>query len=421
MPKNPDLFRQNALDRLATPEELDRTLKVTSPRAWLVAAALVVIVVSAVAWSFLGVIPRKVQGEGILLKAGGIQQIVANGTGQIEEVNVYPGQKVQPGQIVARISRPELDTQINGVRRLIAELRERYEELLAYANMDTDLRETLLRERRQSLEDSLETLRNRREHLSEKIENQEELHREGLLTLQTLAESRLERDRVEHEIAGNRNELQSLEVESLSTDHERRERINQLETRLSEEEIKLEELLLRRDLETRVVSRFTGRVIEIMKNEGAATQPGTPVVRLELLGRDIQDLQAVFFIDPRKGQQVAPGMTVQISPSTVRREEDGVIVGRVLQVSEYPATPEAMMEVLSNESLVQTLSSGGAPVQAWAELIPDEATPTGYRWTSGQGPDVLLRSGILCEVSVVVEEKPPITLLLPALRRWLGV
>jgi HlyD family secretion protein len=46
----PSIFRQSALERLASPEELDALLGVTARKPWLVAAAAVAVVAVAVLW-----------------------------------------------------------------------------------------------------------------------------------------------------------------------------------------------------------------------------------------------------------------------------------------------------------------------------------------------------------------------------------
>ena len=66
------LFRKAALDQLSSPDELDRALRVTSPRAWLALSALAGLVVMAIVWSIVGEIPTQVTGEGLLLRTGGV-------------------------------------------------------------------------------------------------------------------------------------------------------------------------------------------------------------------------------------------------------------------------------------------------------------------------------------------------------------
>ena len=142
---------------------------------------------------------------------------------------------------------------------------------------------------------------------------------------------------------------------------------------------------------------------------------------MELTGKQIQDLEVVFFVDPNDGKKITGGMRTQISPSTVKKEEHGVIIGSVIDVSEFPSTSEGMMDVLSNEALVGKLSRSGAPIQVYADLTPSAKTVSGYKWSSPKGPPVKIKSGTMCEVSVTIKSEPPIMLVIPTVKKWLGL
>jgi HlyD family secretion protein len=55
------------------------------------------------------------------------------------------------------------------------------------------------------------------------------------------------------------------------------------------------------------------------------------------------------------------------------------------------------------------------------ELERDGATPSGFRWTSRKGPDLAFGSGTLMEAKITLEQRAPIELVVPGLRRWLGL
>jgi HlyD family secretion protein len=75
---------------------------------------------------------------------------------------------------------------------------------------------------------------------------------------------------------------------------------------------------------------------------------------------------------------------------------------------------------LHNTELVTRFSRAGAPYAAVVQLQPDARTPSGYRWSSGRGPDQKISSGTLAHAEVVTRERRPIELLLPLLRRVSG-
>jgi HlyD family secretion protein len=114
-------------------------------------------------------------------------------------------------------------------------------------------------------------------------------------------------------------------------------------------------------------------------------------------------------------------MKIEIAPSTVRREEYGMMLGTVTFVSDYPATSRGMMQTLKNDQLVEALSGDGAPYEVHAALTVDPNTASRYRWTSSGGPPVRVHSGTLAAGQVIVETQRPIAKVIPLLRRWTGI
>jgi HlyD family secretion protein len=58
-----DLFRKRALDRLSSPEELDRLVRVSRPGTWIALAGLLVVVAAVVLWAALANITTTVSGS----------------------------------------------------------------------------------------------------------------------------------------------------------------------------------------------------------------------------------------------------------------------------------------------------------------------------------------------------------------------
>jgi HlyD family secretion protein len=166
----------------------------------------------------------------------------------------------------------------------------------------------------------------------------------------------------------------------------------------------------------KVVSSVEGRVVEVRARVGDAVTEGTPVVAVEPVGGP-QKLEALLYFDSREGKLLTPGMTIELDPSVVRRERHGVLLGKVRQVEDFPSTQLGMLGALRNEQLVDSFiqEAGGAPIAVRAELTVDETTPSGYRWSSGKGPDVILTSGTRCSGAVVTRSQRPIALVFPAL------
>ncbi len=102
MQQQPSIFREEALERLSSPEQLDQVMHVTPLRAWLALIALAVVVVAAVVWGILGTIPIEVSGQGLLLGQDGLRRLLAPTDGVVTE-HRRGGDTVHKGDVVVRI------------------------------------------------------------------------------------------------------------------------------------------------------------------------------------------------------------------------------------------------------------------------------------------------------------------------------
>ena len=94
----PGLFRQRALDRIGSPDEFDRLVRVTSPRYWIGLTGLLLVVVAAILWALFSTIPTTVEGPGFLLPESGLRPIDAPASGELGPLTIAPGDHVIDGQ-----------------------------------------------------------------------------------------------------------------------------------------------------------------------------------------------------------------------------------------------------------------------------------------------------------------------------------
>ena len=72
-----ELFRQKAIDRMSSPDELTDYLKVTSPSVWAVLAAVVVLLAGLIAWACVGTLPTKADAS-VVVQGGAASVRVAD-------------------------------------------------------------------------------------------------------------------------------------------------------------------------------------------------------------------------------------------------------------------------------------------------------------------------------------------------------
>ncbi len=168
---------------------------------------------------------------------------------------------------------------------------------------------------------------------------------------------------------------------------------------------------------TYLSSPHQGRIVEIMLGQGDYVQQGMRVLNLEPVDARVESLIYVPFTD---GKRIQPAMEVEIALSTARPEEFGYLLGRVKSVSTFPVTEQGMVRALGAPELARQFSQSGQPYEVTVELLMDPTSPSGYIWSS-RGPDIRVESGTACTARIVVERQRPVSLVIPLLRRTLGV
>lgn len=412
------IFRKVALERLSSPEQLDQLLQVTDAKGWLALVALATLLAAALGWGVFGSIPTQAAGAGILIRRGGVSDLVSAGSGQVAEVRVRVGDTLAKGQVVAEIRQEALLRQIKDTRAKLVAQRATYQDVLRSAAEQKRLQVRDLVQQRANLEQSIAALAKNVALLEERVAAEEKLLADGLITKQAVLTTRQTLNAARDQLAGQRLEANGLELKRLESEQQLDQQLEARRTTIQDLEIQLREATAKLSEDVAVVSPYAGRVLELMVDRGDVVNPGTPILSVEVQS---EELMAVLYVPASAGKQVQPGMAARISPSTVKKEEYGYMIGRVTWVAAFPSTSRGMVRLLGNEALVTKLMQEGPPIQVDVALARDARTSTGYRWSSSTGPPLKISSGTLADGSVVVRADRPVALLLPTLREKLGL
>lgn len=531
------LFRDEALERLSSPERLDQLMNVVNPRAWLPLAGLGSLVAVGLLWSIFGRLSLTVSGQGVLIYPRSVIQFQSPSDGTIVKLNIKSGDAIKKGDIIGTISQPALEHQLRQEReklnqfvaqakasdlvrnQRLASQRENLAKLKV--NIETSLKReaivpklrqnnlVLLDKNLQSIETrlisdrqvlpsfrqrSLVSIAQKRSGLNQnlarirkilpdlqtqlaarrKLYDQRVVSADIMLAAQkdyldsltqiSTLESQVKEIEVEqitaerqyrdgvnqsNELSNKRQEIQVQRTDierqysqSLNTLDELKTKLQDLNSqlaKLTQEELevnftsknniedvnrKIAQLQREIQLKTQIVSDYDGKVIQLSVAPGQIVAAGTRLGSINAKGTEAKLMSAIYFAD-KDGQQVKPGMEVQITPSLVKRERFGGILGKVSEVTPFPVTGQDMSNIIGNQGLAETLaesltSGGKAPVQVFAELETAK-TNSGYKWSSSGGPDLQLSSGTTVQVRVRVGEVVPISYLIPIFKSITGI
>lgn len=415
------IFRKASLERLASPEQLDTLMRVTNPMGWIALTGIAGILFAGILWGVLGSIPTKVMGQGMLIKTGGVFNVVSTSTGRVTEVKVQPGDSVHEGQLVARIAQPDLVQQITTSRLELAGLKAKRDLTVSSSSKQSSMQRSVNVQQRKNIQVSIQMAKENLKNLEEREKTQHELLKDGLITKQELVSTREQMNQTQQQINDLYGQMKQISMQELTSTGDVKQQIVSLNQQIAQAQRELHVLEGQLEETSKVFSPYAGRVIEIKADEAQLISAGMPVLSVEMTGSDIKNLEAVLYVPAAVGKRVKPGMDVQISPTTVQAQEYGVVLGKVTSVSEFPATTEGMMRVLQNDQLVQQMLAGGAVIEIYADLISNPKTVSGYKWSSPKGPPLKIQSGTLCGVSITVFNEKPISLVIPILKTKLGL
>lgn len=416
---NARLFRKVALERLSSPDRLDAMLGLNRPQWPLVWAALAMAAVTTAYWGLEGRLPQKVIGRCILTSPGGVAEITAVASGTVSDLSLKVGDRVRAGQQIARIVRSDLFEQIAQARARLAELERRQNEINSFARISSDQSRNDRAAQQSTIEAQSRLAADRASVLERRIVVERGLFAQGLITRQALLDTEQEHSAaiLERERLLDRSKQLALQFDE--DERQRSRERTSIQFQVNETRRNLEALL---DIERQtapVVTPYAGIVIEVKAHNGVSVGFGAALIQIERIDTEGATLEAAVYVPGGEGKLLASGMPVDIVPDNVKRQEFGFIRGRIALVSEYPASLPGMRMLVQNDNLLRELSGARSTIFARASL--DRRADGGFSWSAAASTPPAVRSGTLCQAEITVAEKRPVDLVMPTLRRWIGI
>jgi HlyD family secretion protein len=472
-----DLFRKESLERLSSPEQLDQLMQVVGPKSWLPLTALGALTFLALVWSTVGRIPITVTGQGVLIYPHKVVSVQSESSGQVVTMNLEAGDTVKEGDVIATLQPdPELEKQLQEEQNKLAELQAQSQEASSLqgqrttqeASSTAQQRQTLLerlrnaqdltpvlrdsslealRENRRNLEQRLQALQTLLPILQDRLEKRQEILAEGAISGDLVLQAQQEYLSTLATYADAQSQLKQLDVQeadaerqylaNLTTISELQAQLRELETQATSfaqqnlestnsranqiQAVKQNIAILEAKLQnsSEIQSEFDGVVVEVAAVPGQLVSAGSNVATINV-ETDSNQLSSVAYFTIQDGKQIEPGMEIQVTPSTVKRERFGGILGSVTTVSSFPVTPQGATVLIGNEDTAQSLIANGHTIEVFAQLEADPETYSGYAWSSSKGPEQKFSAATTTIVRVKVGERSPISYVIPLLKSLTG-
>jgi HlyD family secretion protein len=412
------IFRKVALERLSSPEQLDQLVPLTSPIGWTAVIAIAAILAAAVGWGIFGSLPTSVNGSGILVSRGGhVFDAMAPFPGTLIEVaNI--GTVVKKGDRLAALDDTELRQNLRHAEEVVNEKQADLASLTRNFADQIDLKHKNAAAQRDNLARIIAAAEKRRAFYQDLLGKQDKIVQQGFLTQRFQEETRRSMNEADQAAGSARSELLRLDAEESDLIGRRDLDVLTADQAVNDARRHVDELKIQLDQSTEIMSPLDGIITELKATPGTVVAPGKPILSIETAG---SGLELLLYVPPELGKKVAPGMDVRIEPATVKKEEYGTLIGKVVAVSDFPMTAEGMASVLQNPQLVTRFMEQGPPYAVRVELAPNAESASGYRWSGGPGPTVKLSSGTTVRAAITTNRRAPISLLLPLLKAQAGL
>lgn len=471
------IFRQKSLDRLSSPEKLDQLMRVVGPKGWWWINTLGILVGVILIWSFFGRIPITVTSQGVLVFPRQVAQLQSPTSGRLIEVKIQRGDFVKKGQVIARIAQPDLQQQLQQQRQKLADLQGQFQAENRNQNQQNQLEQAQIRrqrlsyqaqvrqaqttgilvtqknrqalqEQRLSYQEQLRNIQALTKTLKQSLDTNRQLQAEGIITkdivlqaeqaylknlsdigsqLAQLKQLNAQEAQLEQQYLENANKVLDFNAQLAELNNQEEGLIVKSKQSLDSQQQQLEDIKqnivrLERQLDeqSRVTSKYAGEILEVDVNVEQIINLGDSLGYIQQKDQK-STLECVSYFTIGDGKQIKPGMVMQITPSTVKREDSGGIIAKVTRVLAFPITLQEATAVIGSADVAKTLTAEGRQIQVRALLQVDSSNFSGYKWSSGKGPQLQVSSGTTTTALVIVEERAPITFVIPLLRSITGL
>ena len=103
------IFSQEALTKMSSPEKLDTILPITTPITWMGLAAVALTVFAVILWSIFGSFTVKAEGMGLIMDPRGVVNVTAVFGGRLDKLYVHSGQSIKRGERIAHVEQIQED------------------------------------------------------------------------------------------------------------------------------------------------------------------------------------------------------------------------------------------------------------------------------------------------------------------------
>ena len=378
------------------------------------------------AWLVLWPVPTQVKGKGVLIYPDNAGVLNARSAGQVLNIGVQVGDRVEKEQVLMTLYLPELERELEQKEGNLKQLQKQ--------NIELNQRDALrLGTARQALNVTIAKLKDDEKRLGDlqstfaaKLDNLEWLSSRAVVAPlsndvvaaeQGLTSTSVALDDLKIQRKQAITSFQQIELDLETEQLDRTFQIDDLKRQIRVTEAKLAfdgTITAQRDGTVLDLQVIAGQTIKMSDRLGTIGQS-------DVASGNGTDLIAVAYFAPADARRLPLGLPVEVVPRWNQRGRFGGIEGKVINVLPLPATREDIATTTGNSQLANDLAGDGPVMRTEINLLRQAQSDDGYRWTLSDGSGVFpIRDGLTVDTFAYVEWRSPITYVLPGLRSLTG-
>ncbi len=338
---------------------------------------------------------------------------------RIEEMRTTAESERKSALDLAVAKRKSLEEPMRVTRERIVSIEKRIETLRALRRQQTISEDDVLAAERTHTDETnrVLNLQNQIDQLDLDRADAERIYNERMNQIQDV-ELQIEQIQVDRdELSNEEKDLAELEIQDQKLTQEAQDMRIRHEQKLQEERRRIAKLEVSIAKQGTIRSDRDGRILELDYQVGHVVAQGAQLGTIAAASAEgATDLVCIAYFTVNDGKRIEHGLEAQVTPDVVKRERFGSIVATVDGIEPYPVTADSVVNLVGNKEVATRLVEGGRQIQIRVHLERDEATKSGYAWTSSKGPDLFISTGTTGTIRVVVEQRRPISFVIPYLR-----
>lgn len=343
-------------------------------------------------WSIVGRIPQKVISSGVFSNPYEISSVKEpiGVDGRYLKILVDDGEDVKKGQLIAKLEVQSLKEDVENAKNSYEQVKNLY--TMEY---ETKLFKSIVDKQKKIVSSNLEYLNDAKKYF-----------KRGAISKSILRSA-------EQTYQSSLQNLLLIQNDSFNAK-------NTVITAKSN----LDKLIISEERKSTIRAPINGKVLKIFRNIDSKTE--TDGILMQLSRANSDSLSVISYFNAKDAANLEVGQQARILPNNVKANTVGQLLGEIKEISAIPISKKEAFSILGSEVLSSELTKNNRTVQVKIDLIETDKNPSGYEWINGDGPNKnqtnqFPRIGIMSNISVITGNIPPITIGVPALKKFFGI